>query len=140
MQSGVVSATAAPKPIASLWHTLLVLAVQVTASARGFMHVGHARAMTNPDRITMYQHTIFLQWIVFAIVIAGVRLHGTSLYAVLGERWRSLQQVLTDAGIGFMLLMASVIVPAILGQRHDRQARWIEHDLAYAMCLPKPRR
>src|SRR3954469_258474 len=121
MGTGVVASPASLRPakVASFWHTLVVLGVQVVLSARGFIKVGEVRSIANPDRTTMYQHTIFFQWMVFAIVVVGLRLHGTSVYAVLGQRWRSLQQFFEDLAIGFLLLMTSIVVPAILGPHLD---------------------
>jgi uncharacterized protein len=120
MQNGAVRARAeGPVGVASLWHTLLVVGVEVVLSVRGFMHASQARSMANPDRITMYQHTIFFQWVVFVLVILGVRLHGSSLYAVLGDRWRSARQVFTDIGIGFLLLISSIMLPALFGPHQE---------------------
>src|SRR5438270_6235574 len=133
MQSGAaIAANDKSQPVASLWHTMLVLGVELVLTVRGFMHTSQVRSMTNPDRVMMYQHTIFFQWIVFVLVICGVRLHGTSLYAVLGERWRSLRQVFTDLGIGFLLLIPSLMLPAILGPREAGSA-----DKAVQFLLPQ---
>jgi membrane protease YdiL (CAAX protease family) len=134
MQNGAVLAPAqGASRAASPWHTILVLAVEATLSVRGFMHAGHARSMVNPDRVTMYQHTIFFQWMVFVLVIVGVRLHGTSLYAVLGERWRNMRQVGVDLGIAFALLMSSIMVPAIFGPHQDGASA----DKAIQFLLPQ---
>jgi uncharacterized protein len=118
--------------IASPWHTATVLGVQTALSVRGYLRSEEMRAATNPDRMSVYGRTIFFQWMVFALVIAGVRLHGTSLYAVLGERWRSLRQLVTDAGIGFLLLGASILVPVIFGP-HSHPAE----DAATQFLLPR---
>jgi uncharacterized protein len=128
---------AAPIPgrmqlIASPWHTALVLAVQTALSVRGYLRSGQMRGMVNPDRISLYEHTILFQWIVFALVVVGLRLRGTSLYAVLGERWRSLQQLTTDVGISFLLLVASIMAPGMFGP-HSQSAA----DLATQFLLPR---
>ena len=108
--------------IAAPWHLALVLCVQIGLSVRGFLRSDQLRAITNPDRISLYQRTILFQWLVFALVIAGVRLHGTSLYTVMGKRWRSLHQLGADLGLGFLLLICSIILPAILGPHSQDQA------------------
>lgn len=118
--------------IASPWHTVIVLGVQIALAVRGYLRSGEMRNAIHPDRISLYGHTIFFQWMVFALVIAGVRLQGTSLYTVLGERWRSLQQLITDLGIGFLLLVALIMVPAIFGP-HSQSAE----DLATQFLLPR---
>jgi membrane protease YdiL (CAAX protease family) len=106
---------AAHRLIASPWHTLLVLAVQGFLALRGKIHADHMRAVVNPDRIGVYERTIFFEWLVFALVIVGVWWSGSSLYTVLGERWRSLHQVLLDVGIGVLFLIASITVDSIIG-------------------------
>jgi membrane protease YdiL (CAAX protease family) len=126
MQTGTVAAPASNRGVASWWHTVLVLGVQAALAVRGFMHAGQARATANPDRITMYQHTIFFQWMVFVLLIIGVRLHGSSLYAILGERWQSAQQFFTDLGIGFLLLMTSIMMPAIFGPHQPGADKAVE--------------
>lgn len=103
------------RPIASPWHMLLVLAVQGFLAFRGMMHANQMRAMVNPDRIGIYERTIFFEWLVFVAVIAGVWLSGSSLYTVLGERWRSLRQFFLDIGIGVLFLIASLTLDSILG-------------------------
>jgi membrane protease YdiL (CAAX protease family) len=94
---------------------LLVLAVQGFLAFRGMMHANQMRAMVNPDRIGIYERTIFFEWLVFVAVIAGVWLSGSSLYTVLGERWRSLRQFFLDIGIGVLFLIASLTLDSILG-------------------------
>jgi|SRR5450432_1049115 len=101
--------------IASPWHTAIVLGVQFALSLRGYLRSGQLRAAINPDRMSIYERTILFQWLVFVLVIVGVRLHGTSVYVVLGERWKTLERFLTDIGIAVLLLIASVMVPSILG-------------------------
>lgn len=118
--------------IASPWHTAIVLGVQTALSVRGYLRSDQMRGAIHPDRISLYEHTIFFQWMVFVLVIVGVRLHGTSLYAVLGERWRSLQQLITDVGIGLLLLLASIMVPVIFGP-HSQSAA----DPATQFLLPR---
>lgn len=134
IKTAAAPVNARPPLIASPWHTGIVLGVQIALSVRGYLRSDQMRGAIHPDRISLYEHTIFFQWMVFVLVIVGVRLHGTSLYAVLGERWRSLQQLITDLGIGFLLLMASIMVPAIFGPHLQSAA-----DLATQFLLPRSR-
>lgn len=103
------------RPVASPWHTLFVLVVQGLLVFRGITHASQMRDMANPDRVALYQRTIFFEWLMLAVVLAGVWLRGSSLYTVLGERWRSLRQVLRDLGIGVLFLMAAIAVDSIVG-------------------------
>ena len=118
--------------IASPWHTAIVLGVQIALTVRGYLRSHQMSEAITVNRISLYERTIFFQWMVFVLVIVGVRLHGSSVYEVLGERWRSLQQVVTDAGIGLLLLLASIMVPAILGPHSQSGA-----DAATKFLLPR---
>ena len=117
--------------IASPWHTAVVLGVEIALAIRGYLRAGQMRAAIHPDRMSLYGRTLFFQWMVFGLVIVGVRLYGASVYTVLGERWRSLHQLATDVGIGFLLLFASILVPTIIGP-HSQSA-----DLATQFLLPR---
>ncbi|PYX34660.1 MAG: hypothetical protein DMG80_01210 [Acidobacteria bacterium] len=77
-------------PIASVWHTVLVLAVISVSAYRGWPSVGQIRML--PHRITIYQRTMLFEWLTLALALAGVWLKGSSLYSVLGGRWRSAGQ------------------------------------------------
>jgi membrane protease YdiL (CAAX protease family) len=101
--------------IAAPWHTAIVLGVQIALSVRGYLRSHQMREAIGADRISLYERTILFQSMVFILVIVGVWLRGSSVYEVLGERWRSLQHVVTDAGIGLLLLLASIMVPTIFG-------------------------
>jgi uncharacterized protein len=101
--------------IASPWHTLILLAVQGGLAVRAAMQASQLQSMANPDRIRIYERTIVSEWLVFGLMIAGVWLSGTSLHAVLGERWQSVGKVLRDLGIGVLFLIATITVDSILG-------------------------
>jgi uncharacterized protein len=116
--------------IASPWHTLLVLAVQALLAYRGKIHADQMRAIANPDRIGIYERTMFFEWLVLALVIVGVALHGSSLFTVFGERWRSLHQVLRDIGIAVLFLIVSIVVgsistPYLHGGAGDQAAQFL---------------
>ncbi len=118
--------------IASPWHTAIVLGVQILLTVRGYLRSHQISKAIAADRISLYERTIFFQWMIFVLVIIGVRLHGSSVYEVLGERWRSWQQLFTDAGVGLLLLLASIMVPAIFGPHSQSGA-----DAATQFLLPR---
>lgn len=101
--------------IASPWHTALVLAVQALLAYRGKLRADQMRAVLNPDHIGIYERTMLFEWLVLALVIVGVSLHGSSLLTVFGERWRSVRQVLRDIGIAVLFLIVSIAVGSIVG-------------------------
>jgi membrane protease YdiL (CAAX protease family) len=84
---------------ASPIHMILVLA------AMGGWAIGHKifvyqlSATANPNRVRYYLATILYEWLLFVLVVAGVRRSGVSVLIVLGEHWHSVRQVLRDIGI-----------------------------------------
>ena len=108
-------------PIASPWHTLILVIIQGTLSYRGWVRALQPHTM---DRMTMYGRTIFFEWLMFALVVLGLWLHGTSVFTVVGERWRSWKGVGRDIGIGVLFLVVSIVLTSILGgHAHDGNSR-----------------
>jgi membrane protease YdiL (CAAX protease family) len=101
--------------VAAPLHTMLVLAASGAWALRGILNSDQMRTAAHPNHIAMYGRTMLFEWLLFGFVILGVKLHGTSLLAVLGERWNSVLQVLRDVGIALVLLVASIILESILG-------------------------
>ena len=97
--------------VASPIHMILVLA------AMGGWAIGHkifvyqVSATANPNRVRYYVVTIFYEWLLFVLVLAGVRRSGASVLIVLGDHWRSVRQVLRDIGIavGFWIVAAMLL-------------------------------
>jgi len=59
---------------------------------------------------------MLMEWLAFAFVILGVWMAGSPLATVLGERWRSLVQVLRDIGIGVGFAILSTFPLSLVGQ------------------------
>jgi uncharacterized protein len=92
--------------VAGPMHTILVLTA-MGAWAFWFKILADRLSMVpNPNRVRFYLLTIFAEWLVFALVVAGVRGSGASVLSVVGEHWRSLRQVRRDIGIsaGFWIV------------------------------------
>ncbi len=98
------------RPIASPLHTLALLAILATLAIRGILNANqmHASASSN---VPLYLRTIATEWLLFALVLAGVRLAGTPLALVLGPRWRSAGDMLRTVciGIGFVIVQQFVL-------------------------------
>jgi CAAX protease family protein len=114
------AATSSPAPdqyacIASPLHTFLVLAAQMGLALRTIVRLGHMGAAANVDRVQLYERTLMSEWLLFALVLLGVWWSGSSLTVVLGDRWRSVREVLRDAGIGVAFLVVPVMLGAIFG-------------------------
>jgi len=120
---GEISTEARPgteesRPIAALWHTVLVLLIQGLLAYRGILGAQHMREGMSPDRVRLYERTMFSEWTVLALVLGGVWLHGSSLRAVLGPRWSSVQQVLRDSGLGILFLVITITFSSVIGSDH----------------------
>jgi membrane protease YdiL (CAAX protease family) len=102
-------------PVASLWHTAVVLAVIVVLVFRGWFQAEHMRMMANPDHIRLYSRTILFEWLTLALVLVGVWLHGSSLLTVMGDRWRSVSQFLRHVGIALLFLVATIAFTSMAG-------------------------
>jgi membrane protease YdiL (CAAX protease family) len=103
----------------------LVLAAQGYSCYRSWAHLGELHVWTSSDRIRLYGRTIFFQWLMLGLVLAGVWWHSSSVLTVLGERWSSLSRFLCDLGIGVVFLMLAIMMGAILPHGDDHAARLI---------------
>ena len=89
--------------VASLWHTLLVVVVQGVLSYRAAVSFGKVHALVDGNRAGLYERTMVTEWVMLGVVLIGVWWHGSSLITVLGERWRSVRNLLRDVGIAVLL-------------------------------------
>jgi len=101
--------------IASPWHTLLVLAVELLIAYRAVIRAANARAGLGLPRSHMYLRTMLFEILVLALVILGLKLRGTPLETIVGQRWCSVSQVFRDLGLGLLLLFISTLVVSTLG-------------------------
>lgn len=115
------------RPVACPWHTVAVLAVIVALVFRGRFQAEQMRAMANPDHIGLYKRIILSEWLTLALVLVGVRLHGSSLYRVMGERWRSVSQFLRDVGIALLFLVVTIMVTSVAGSHGDATQFLLPH-------------
>jgi membrane protease YdiL (CAAX protease family) len=106
-------------PVASPWHTAVVLAVIVVLVFRGWFQAEHMRTMANPNHIRLYNRTILFEWLTLALVLVGVWLHGSSLLTVMGDRWRSMSQFLRHVGIALLFLVATIALTSMAGSHGD---------------------
>lgn len=105
--------------MASAWHTVVVLAVLAGWAYRGKAHMDQMGSLVHSGRIALYTRTILFEWLVLALVLLGVRLSGSPLLTVLGERWRSARHFFQEVGIGFLFLVAAILVTSITGSHRD---------------------
>ena len=139
--SPVAQSNADPfRRVASPWHTLILLAAEGVMVYRGAMYADRMRAVVDPNRIQMYERTMLTEWLGFGFVILGVWLAGSPLRAVLGERWRSVGQVLRDIGIGVAFSIVSTILLLVFephphGVGADRAVQFLLPHVSVEMVL-----
>ncbi len=114
--------------VASPLHTVLVIAVLGGWAFLAKTFTDQLSAAANPNRVRMYLATLWLEWLVFVLVVAGVRLSGASVRLVLGGRWQSARQLLRDIGIaaGFWIVAVGLLwifgrLLRITGPAHNMQ-------------------
>jgi membrane protease YdiL (CAAX protease family) len=97
--------------IASPIHTILVLAALAGWAIWHKSFADQLNAAANPNRVRFYIVTIFYEWFLFVLVVAGVRRSGSSVFIVLGDHWHSVREVLRDIGIAaeFWIVAAALL-------------------------------
>src|SRR5437763_16943886 len=84
--------------VASPIHTILVLAA---LGSWAIWHKSFAQLnlTANPNRVRFYIVTVFYEWLLFVLVVAGVWRRGASGFVVLRGSWQSPRQGVRDTGI-----------------------------------------
>jgi hypothetical protein len=101
--------------IARPWHLTIVVAAAGLNAYRGAIFAAQSRAGLGPNRSWMYLRTIAFELAFLAIVVLGVRLHGSSLRTIFGQRWKNATAVVRDFSIGIALWFVALIAVSILG-------------------------
>jgi membrane protease YdiL (CAAX protease family) len=112
MENVVVEAPASrpAAPIASSMHLGLVVALLGLWSYRGATATDRVAQMVTGGRAGFYLRTAGFEWAMLGVVLLGVRLHGSSVYAVIGERWRSAREIARDIGIAAAFWVISTML------------------------------
>ena len=97
--------------VASLIHTILVLAGLGGWAFCAKILTDRLSVAANPNRVRIYLITLFVEWFFFVLVVVGVRRSGASVLVVLGDHWHSARQVLRDIGIaaGFWIVTGMLL-------------------------------
>jgi membrane protease YdiL (CAAX protease family) len=96
-------------------HTILVLAALVGWAFSHKISTDQLSVAANPNRVRFYLITLFFEWLLFVLVVAGVRRSGVSVFLVLGDHWHSFRQVLRDIGIAIGFWIAAAMLLWIFG-------------------------
>jgi CAAX protease family protein len=119
--------------VASPIHTVVVLATLGVWTFLAKVLADQMRVAANPNRVRAYVITILVEWFVFVLVLAGVRRSGASVLLVIGDRWRSVRQVLRDIKVaaGFWVVAAGLLWALGRLLRIDAQGRNIQFMLPH---------
>jgi membrane protease YdiL (CAAX protease family) len=99
--------------VGSFLHTVVVIAI--LGGWAYLQKVLMERSGAQPNRVRGYLIGLCFEWVVFAVVLVGVRRYGGSFRIVLGERWRSARQVWRDIGIALAFWVVASGLLALLG-------------------------
>ena len=117
METSVATPSASRRYVqaAAPLHTILLLAILAAWALLGWIMVNRMVTAANPHRIRSYALTLFLEWLLFAYVVGGVRRHGASALVVLGTRWNSFRELLRDIGIAAAFWLIAAVILQVLG-------------------------
>lgn len=100
--------------IASRRHTLVVLVAAIAWAYGGTLLAARLSSDPHPHRAPLYLLSICEQWLMFALVLGGVRRARTPLSCVIGERWHSRRELLRDIGIAAAFWVVAIPVLYLL--------------------------
>ncbi|HET9400303.1 MAG TPA: type II CAAX endopeptidase family protein [Candidatus Acidoferrales bacterium] len=120
------------RPVAAAWHTALIILIVGTWSYLSVIRAGQMRAATAPNRLALYLNTLIFEWVLVAVIYAGVRLRGRSMSEVLGTPWRKAIDFWRDVGIAliFWVVAGCILMLAGLALRIPRQ---IQNGIIYML-------
>src|SRR5579871_1482113 len=98
------------RPIASRTHLVVVLVALGAWSFGGNMIVGHLTHDPSKLRVPFYLITMVFEWLMFLLVVTGVRRAGAAVASVIGERWHSGRKLLVDIGIAIAFWIPAILV------------------------------
>lgn len=99
------------KGIASPWHTALIVGLIAGTSFLGSRHTT-MRSM-GAHHTANYAFTLAWEWVIAALVYAGLRWRHTPLRQILGERRRGAKELFADVGVAALFWVFAMIVLAI---------------------------
>lgn len=104
--------------IAHPLHTIILLAAEAVMVVRAAMHAEQMRSAVDLNRVRMYERTMLIEWLGFAFILFGLWIAGSRFSTVVGDRWRSIRDVLRDLGLGVAFSIVSTIVLSMFEPHH----------------------
>jgi uncharacterized protein len=98
------------RPVASAFHTALLLAIILGWSYLGVIRAGHIRAGVAPNRMAMYLTTMIFEWALFVLIYIGLRLRAVPMREIIGPKWTSFRAVMIDIGVACVFWVCALIV------------------------------
>lgn len=97
--------------IASSIHMVVVLAIMGGWTFWQKIRMDRLSVAAHPDRLQGYVLGICFEWVLFAVVLAGLRRRTGSFRIVLGDRWHSRRQLLRDIciALGFWIVASALL-------------------------------
>ena len=104
----------APRPIAPVWHTVLLVLIIVGFSlgARNRQHAINS----SHARVLQYTATLIWEWLLFFYCVWGARKRGWSFRELVGGRWREIEDVLVDIMFAGAFWVSASIVLSLLAR------------------------
>lgn len=99
------------QPVASYLHTAALVTILLMVgllSGWAAQHRPPEASTTGP--LPQYLQTIAFQWVMFGLVVLGMRHRGVTVADILGERWKSFDDALMDIGLAGATFVASIVV------------------------------
>jgi uncharacterized protein len=94
--------------IASRVHTLVVLAAVAAWAYGGTLSAARLASDPHPHRVRLFLFAIGEEWLMFALILAGLLRARMPLSCVIGERWQSGRDLLRDIGVAAGFWVASI--------------------------------
>ena len=115
------------KPIAPMWHTVLLIVVIIAVSALGFTRHTGPHGATVVNRMHTYGTTAILELALIGWVALGVKLRGLRLRSLFGTVSISLKAIMVDFGIAIVFWVLSMMALATVAMMWISVESWITH-------------
>jgi len=100
------------EPIASWWHTVLVLLpIAIMSVASAYQHgLPNANLPGMSSRLSGYFTVIAVEWFVVLLIWLALKRRGLSIGSLVAGRWQTLKSFFRDLGLGVGLIVVAVPV------------------------------
>ena len=104
------------KPVASVTHTVCLIAILGGFSWWSAVHAARLRATGSTHHLALYLQTLAFEWGLLAFVIWGARRSGAPLAAVLGNGWSGPRDLWRDLRVAAAYWVVSLIALGLLSR------------------------